>query len=173
MNFIHFYFIHFHYIIFSTITYYKIIRQPPLLLQMFLWSWYIKGEVKVRFNKVEAMLKVVHLSSSITFTFHLVTKTSSGQKYAWCLYNQSSERPVRSESLKLWRNCHIKAFNKTHGVYSYNGWNCFQHGCMDKWRSGDFSIQIWRIPLEAFAWFTYLFSFIRRNETYCYLTKPF
>ena len=27
----------------------------------------------------------------------------------------------------------------------------FQHGCMDKWRSGDFSIQTWCIPLEAFT----------------------
>ena len=27
----------------------------------------------------------------------------------------------------------------------------FQRGCMDKLRSGDFSIQTWFIPLEAFA----------------------
>ena len=42
--------------------------------------------------------------------------------------------------------CDIKGFYKTH-----NQWNYFQRGCMDKWRSGDFSIQTWYIPLEAFA----------------------
>ena len=36
-------------------------------------------------------------------------------------------------------------------VYSQNQWNYFQHGYTDKWRSGDFSIQTWCIPLEAFA----------------------
>ena len=44
-----------------------------------------------------------------------------------------------------------KAFYKTNGAYSYNQWNYFQGGCMDKWRSGDFSIQTRCIPLEAFA----------------------
>ena len=50
--------------------------------------------------------------------------------------------------------------NKT-GVYtmeySYNQWNYFQGGCMDKWQSGDFSIQTLCIPLEAFA-SKYLFT---------------
>ena len=45
----------------------------------------------------------------------------------------------------------MKAFYKTHGIYLYNQWNYFQRECMDKWRSGDFSLQTWRIPLEAFA----------------------
>ena len=36
-------------------------------------------------------------------------------------------------------------------MYLYNQWNYFQQGCMDKWRSGDFSIQTWCIPLEVFA----------------------
>ena len=92
------------------------------------------------------------------------------------LINQSSERPVRSESLKLWKNkfttvknivvfflwfltdsewtkyCNMKSiFYKTRGVYKCNQWNYFQRGCMDKWRSGDFSIQTWCIILEAFA----------------------
>ena len=40
-------------------------------------------------------------------------------------------------------------FLKNHGVYSYNQWNYFQRGCMDKWRSGDFSMQTWCISLEA------------------------
>ena len=44
-----------------------------------------------------------------------------------------------------------KHFGKTHGVYSYKQCNYFQRGCMDKWRSGEFSIQTWCIPLEAFA----------------------
>ena len=78
---------------------------------------------------------------------------------------KSSERHVRSESLKLWnifkpakniaifffdsqltgliqnktKYCNIKAFYKTHGIYSYNQWNYFQLGCMDKWRSCDIS----------------------------------
>ena len=47
--------------------------------------------------------------------------------------------------------CNIKAFYKTHGVYSYNQWNYFQRGCMDKWQSGDFSMQTWCKPLEAFV----------------------
>ena len=47
--------------------------------------------------------------------------------------------------------CNIKAFYKTHSVYSYNQWNYFLRGCMEKWRSGDFSIQTWCIPLEALA----------------------
>ena len=34
--------------------------------------------------------------------------------------------------------CIIKTFYKTR--YWYNRWNYFQHGCMDKWRSGDFSL---------------------------------
>ena len=35
-------------------------------------------------------------------------------------------------------------------VYTlYNQWNYFQRGCIDKWRSGDFSIQTWCIPLEV------------------------
>ena len=45
----------------------------------------------------------------------------------------------------------MKSFYKIHGVYSNNQWNYFQRGCMDKWRSGDFTIQTWCIPLEAFA----------------------
>ena len=45
----------------------------------------------------------------------------------------------------------IKEFYKTDGVYSYNQWDYFQRGCMDKWRSGDFSIQTSFIPLEVFA----------------------
>ena len=36
-------------------------------------------------------------------------------------------------------------------VYSYNQWNYFQLGCIDKWVSADFSIQTWCIPLEAFT----------------------
>ena len=47
--------------------------------------------------------------------------------------------------------CNIKAFYKTPQSIFDNQWNYFQRGCMHKWRSGDFSIQIWHIPLEAFA----------------------
>ena len=43
----------------------------------------------------------------------------------------------------------VELFYKTHGIYSYNQWNYFQRGCMDKWRSDDFLIQTWCIPLEA------------------------
>ena len=50
-----------------------------------------------------------------------------------------------------WPKYNIKAFYKTRGLYSYNQWNYLQRGCMDKWRSGDFSLQTCCIPLEAFA----------------------
>ena len=52
---------------------------------------------------------------------------------------------------KWTKYCNFKAFCKFRKVYSHNQWNYFQRGCMDKWRSGDFSIQTWCIPLEAFA----------------------
>ena len=91
--------------------------------------------------------------------------------------NQSSERPVRSESLKFWiihlnqkkycyfvfdsqltgliqnktKYCNINAWCMYTRVYSYNQWNYFQRGCMDKWWSSDFSIQTRCIPFEAFA----------------------
>ena len=35
----------------------------------------------------------------------------------------------------------IKAFYKIRGVYLYDQWNYFQRGCIDQWRSSDFSIQ--------------------------------
>ena len=73
--------------------------------------------------------------------------------------NQSSERPVRCEfkalnsknififfSLtRLIQNKQKKAISK-HFIkpaeYSHpNKWNYFQRGCMDKWQSGDFSLQ--------------------------------
>ena len=90
-------------------------------------------------------------------------------------WNKSSERPVRSESLKLlntikqvkilfflwftidrtdskWNKIlQYQTFYKTHCVYSYNHWNYFLRGCIKKLRSGNFSIHTWCIPLKAFA----------------------
>ena len=68
--------------------------------------------------------------------------------FLWFTFNQTDS--------KWTKYCNIKAFNKTHGVYSYNQWNYFQRRCMDKRRSGDFSIQTWCIPFASKNLFIYL-----------------
>ena len=52
---------------------------------------------------------------------------------------------------KWTKYCNIKSFYKIRGVYSYNQWNYFQRRCMDKWRSGDFSLQTCCIPAWKLA----------------------
>ena len=42
-------------------------------------------------------------------------------------------------------------FTKPAEYIRTNMWNYFQRVCMDKWRSGVFSLQTWCISLEAFA----------------------
>ena len=53
--------------------------------------------------------------------------------------------------------------NKTKTKYCNNQWNYFQRGCMDKWRSADFLIQTWCIPLEATVCYFEVFFFQIEN----------
>ena len=98
------------------------------------------------------------------------------------IIDQSSERPVRSESLKLWNklkpvkillffyfDSQLTGLIQNNTAISnprciYNQWNYFQHRCMSKWWSADFSIQTWCIPLEASKNYVLCLSYKSKSE---------
>ena len=79
--------------------------------------------------------------------FKALKNTFKPVKYCYFFFDSQLTGLIQNKT----KYCNIKVFYKTQGVYSYNYWNYFQQAYMDKWRSGDFSIQTCCIPLEAFT----------------------
>ena len=58
---------------------------------------------------------------------------------------------IEQTDSKWTKYCNIKALYKTHGVYLYKKSNYFQCGCINKWRSGDFSIETRLYTFRSFC----------------------